>query len=114
MIVSHHNIIVFGWLNITISEYAHNANRDTCIVVFRETEGPRVTNFTLRAREARMPKKFASSAEGAKGVPQKYSKINKFPKSPSSRAGIPIVRFLMPMAVIKDQASALELAIRPS
>ena len=49
--------------------------------------------------------------ERAKITKQKYSKINKFPKSPFSRAGIPIVRFVMHMAAIKDQNSALEMAI---
>ena len=40
-------------------------------------------------------------------------KINKFTKSPSSRAGMPVVLFLMYMAVIKKQKSPLEMAIRP-
>ena len=44
----------------------------------------------------------------------KSSKINKFTKSPSSRAGIPIVGFLVTNSVIKDKKSALEMAIRPS
>ena len=44
----------------------------------------------------------------------KTSKINKFTQSPSSRAGIPIVGFLVNMAVIKDIKSAMEMAIRPS
>ena len=44
---------------------------------------------------------------------QKYSKINKFPKSPSSVGDIPRFRFLMYMAIIKDQKSTLEMATRP-
>ena len=43
-------------------------------------------------------------------VPHKYSKINKFTKSPSSVGGVPKFRFLTHMAVIKNQKSALEMA----
>ena len=46
---------------------------------------------------------------------QKLSKIkSKFAKSSSSRAGIPIVRFLVTNSVIKEQKSVLEMAIRTS
>ena len=40
-------------------------------------------------------------------------KTNKFTKSPSSRAGIPIVRFLMHLEIIKHQKSTLEIATQP-
>ena len=42
------------------------------------------------------------------------SKINKFAKSPSSRAGIPRFGFLVTSSIIKDQKTALEIAIRAS
>ena len=41
------------------------------------------------------------------------SKINKFAKSPSSRAGIPRFRFLVTNSVIKDQNPTLEMAMWP-
>ena len=43
---------------------------------------------------------------------QKSSKINKFAKSPSSRAGIPIVGFLMTNSIIEDQNSTTISTIR--
>ena len=45
---------------------------------------------------------------------QKSSKINKFAKSPSPRAAIPRFGFLVTNSIIKDQKSAVEMAIRPS
>ena len=62
------------------------------------------------------PQKVGKKQSGKSGPPKlhKSSNINKFTKSPSSRGGIPIVRFLMHMTVIKNQKSALELGIRPS
>ena len=40
----------------------------------------------------------------------KYSKLNKFTQSPSIVGGIPRFRFLIHMALIKNQKSALEMA----
>ena len=48
------------------------------------------------------------------GYPKTYSQINKFPKSHSFVGGIPKWRFLMHMAGITDQTSALEMAWGPS
>ena len=44
------------------------------------------------------------------GKTHKIFKNNKFAKSPSSLGGIPIFRFLIHMAIIKDQESVLEMA----
>ena len=53
-------------------------------------------------------------AEGAGGkVHQTYWKINRFPKNPSPVGGIPRIRFLTHMAVIKDKQSPLEMAWAP-
>ena len=46
--------------------------------------------------------------------PNKYSKINQFPKSPFSLGGIPRFRFLIHMAVMKDEKSAQEMDWGPS
>ena len=62
----------------------------------RTTNAPQ-THFKRTSNAPQTQLKHTSNA------PQRKLKINKFTKSPSSKGGIPIVRFLLHMAIIKDQ-----------